>query len=185
MIDAQVATESTTQTAPRNYFTIPNVLSASRFLAALALMFAAPLTLGFWILYGWCGLSDIIDGPIARHQGTASNFGSMLDTIGDSTLVLAMVIAFFPSIIAMGKQGIIATIIAGGSRVTALALMARRRGPEALHSTPARLLGLILFVCPVAVAVWGFAPVFLTACAITLVVTACELLTKRTPVRTA
>ena len=170
MIETQIAPEQT-----RSYLTIPNMLSASRFLAAIGLLFTVPLSAGFWVLYAWCGLSDVIDGPIARHSGTASSFGSMLDTIGDSTLIAAIVISFFPSIVAMGRGGMIALLVAGGGRVVALGFMARSRGPEALHTTAARGLGIFLFACPMAIALWGFPPVFLTACALALLTTGYEL----------
>lgn len=174
MFDVQASPEAPSPSRSRRVFTIPNALSVSRIFAAVALMFAVPLTMAFWILYAWCGLSDIVDGPIARRQGSASNFGATLDAVGDVTLVIALIVAFFPAIIAMGKQGAIALLLALCCRVTVLTMLARERGPEGLHSNPARALGIFLFVCPIAVAIWGFAPVFLIACTVTVVVSACE-----------
>lgn len=174
MFDVQASQEATGTSRTPSLFTIPNALSVSRVVAAVALMFAAPLSMAFWILYAWCGVSDIVDGPIARHQGNASNFGATLDAVGDVTLAVALIVVFFPAILAMGQQGTIALLLALCCRAMVLAMLARGRGPEGLHSTPARALGIFLFACPIAVAVWGFAPVFLIACTVTVIVSACE-----------
>jgi CDP-diacylglycerol--glycerol-3-phosphate 3-phosphatidyltransferase len=37
----------------------------------------------FFVLYMICGLSDVLDGMIARKTNTASTFGARLDTIAD------------------------------------------------------------------------------------------------------
>ena len=37
----------------------------------------------FYILYLFCGLTDMIDGAIVRKTGAVSKFGARLDTIAD------------------------------------------------------------------------------------------------------
>ena len=37
----------------------------------------------FYVLYLFCGLTDMIDGTIARKTGAVSKFGEKLDTAAD------------------------------------------------------------------------------------------------------
>jgi len=46
----------------------------------------------FLILYVICGLSDVLDGIIARKTNTTSNFGAKLDTIADFIFVTILLI---------------------------------------------------------------------------------------------
>jgi len=71
---------------------LPNLLSAFRivsvpFLLALAWHGA---TTPFLLLFGLGLLSDVLDGPLARHLGCATAFGARLDQWGDFALWLAL-----------------------------------------------------------------------------------------------
>jgi CDP-diacylglycerol--glycerol-3-phosphate 3-phosphatidyltransferase len=62
---------------------IANVITGSRILFSLPLAFLPLSSAWFYILYLFCGLSDMIDGAIARKTSAVSQFGSRLDTIAD------------------------------------------------------------------------------------------------------
>ena len=73
---------------------IPNILSISR-LVLTFLLAALTIALGreafvfstaFIIIYVAAGLTDAIDGPLARRLGVVSRLGSNLDSIGDFAL---------------------------------------------------------------------------------------------------
>ena len=68
---------------------IPNILTASRILIAIIILFIKPFSIAFYIIYGYCGISDLFDGVIARAIKNESSFGSLLDTIGDIMLTLS------------------------------------------------------------------------------------------------
>ena len=70
---------------------IPNIISCSRCIAAIGLLFTSVFSLPFWILYVWCGVSDMIDGALARKMGATSNLGAKIDSIAD---LMFVVIAF-------------------------------------------------------------------------------------------
>ncbi len=65
---------------------IPNILTASRILIAIIILFIKPFSIAFYIIYAYCGVSDLFDGVIARAIKNESSFGSLLDTIGDVLL---------------------------------------------------------------------------------------------------
>lgn len=67
---------------------IPNILTASRILIAIIILFIKPFSIAFYIIYGYCGISDLFDGVIARAIKNESSFGSLLDTIGDVLLTI-------------------------------------------------------------------------------------------------
>lgn len=67
---------------------IPNILTASRILIAIIILFIKPFSIAFYVIYGYCGISDLFDGVIARALKNESSFGSLLDTIGDVLLTL-------------------------------------------------------------------------------------------------
>jgi len=77
---------------------IPNILSVSRIPLALSLFFVTRTPVWFIIIYALCGLTDLLDGYIARRFRLQSDIGAKLDTIGDTTLiiVIASSILVFP-----------------------------------------------------------------------------------------
>lgn len=62
---------------------IANYISISRILLVLALIFIEPLSTTFYIIYFISGISDILDGFIARKYNVTSTLGEKLDSIAD------------------------------------------------------------------------------------------------------
>lgn len=72
--------------------TIPNFITVARFLAVPAIVFAlmnADWRLGF-VLFALAGISDGIDGFIARHFNQRSHLGAYLDPIADKLLLVSV-----------------------------------------------------------------------------------------------
>ena len=63
--------------------TCANLLTAARILGSILLLLFPVPSVGFTLLYLFCGLSDMIDGTVARRTHTASAFGARLDTAAD------------------------------------------------------------------------------------------------------
>jgi CDP-diacylglycerol---glycerol-3-phosphate 3-phosphatidyltransferase len=78
---------------------LPNKLTCSRFVltvAFLAAMFSdfpfnETLALGLFLL---AGITDYLDGVIARRNGLVTNFGILMDPLADKILVCSAFIAF-------------------------------------------------------------------------------------------
>lgn len=62
--------------------------------AAVVMFFTNPLYPHFWALYTFCGISDMIDGAVARKLGTAGGAGARLDTVADLVFFLSVGIKF-------------------------------------------------------------------------------------------
>ena len=73
-----------------------NVITGFRIVCAAALLFFPPLSPAFYALYVAAGISDMIDGAVARKTNTASAFGAKLDTVADFALVAACMIKLIP-----------------------------------------------------------------------------------------
>lgn len=75
-----------------------NIITASRFVAALGMVFAAVGSPVFWALYAWCGISDMVDGTIARCTGSESEAGARLDSLADIAFVCICLFKLLPLI---------------------------------------------------------------------------------------
>lgn len=62
---------------------LPNILSLCRIGLSLALLYAANRPICFIVLYLLCGLSDTLDGTLARKWHAESKLGAKLDSLGD------------------------------------------------------------------------------------------------------
>ena len=129
----------------------PNMISASRGIAALAMLFFPAFSGTFWMLYCWCGFSDMIDGALARKMNAVSEFGSRIDSVADLVFVICSAVLVLPSVdlplwvwLWVAAIGLVKTagIVIGSLRQRKLAIP---------HSVTNRLTGILLFCLPFAI----------------------------------
>ena len=84
------------QQACANRAWIPNSLTALRLLGGIALIFLPLPGKAFLIVYCICGLTDLLDGFLARKLGTACSFGAKLDSVSDLTFYIVSMIRMIP-----------------------------------------------------------------------------------------
>ena len=118
---------------------------------AVALPFVQPSPAVFWTLYLLCGLSDVLDGAVARSTGTASRLGERLDTIADIIFVAVWIVLFI-SAIDVGRwlwiwTGVIALI----KVVNAISGLAMKKGFLAKHTLANKATGILLFLLPMVI----------------------------------
>lgn len=77
---------------------IANTITISRLLVALALFGLEPFAVTFNVLYIYCGISDMVDGFIARKTHTESKIGEILDSIADLIFVLICLFKILPTL---------------------------------------------------------------------------------------
>ena len=75
---------------------LPTIITSTRFIFALLLVFSEPLSVNFWLFYGLAAITDLIDGPIARKLKATSNFGATLDTAADIFFLICIMVCVFP-----------------------------------------------------------------------------------------
>ena len=71
---------------------LANFITGIRIMLSFVLISLIPLSIPFMIVYTVCGLTDVIDGFIARKLNTESRFGSVLDSLSDLILYSVMII---------------------------------------------------------------------------------------------
>ena len=69
-----------------------------RIIGAIYLLFVEPLSILFYAIYSICGISDILDGYIARKTNTVSKTGAVLDSLADLIFIAIMLIIIIPII---------------------------------------------------------------------------------------
>ena len=67
---------------------LPNVISVLRIAGSISLLFCDVKGWPFWTLYVLCGLSDILDGWLARKLHVESKTGAVLDSVADILFVV-------------------------------------------------------------------------------------------------
>lgn len=130
-----------------------NLLTAARIFLAAGLLFVPPPGMVFMSLYLSCGVSDALDGYIARKTHTQSNLGARLDSIADLVLIAALFITLYP--ILHLSAGFIAWIaaIAVIRLAAAVVVLIRHRAFAMLHTLGNKLTGFLLFLFPLSLAV--------------------------------
>lgn len=73
-------------------WTIPNSITMIRILGTVCLLAAEPLSAAFYVIYTVCGISDVLDGFIARTTKKATEFGAKLDSAADLFFYAVMVL---------------------------------------------------------------------------------------------
>ena len=130
---------------------IANIITGLRIVFCLPLLFVPLTSVWFYALYLLCGLSDMIDGTVARKLGSVSDFGAKLDTVSDYVFIVVALIRFAPylhipvwlwmwiGVIAMMKLG---NVVLGFFRMRKLI---------SPHTVLNKVTGLLLFLLPVTI----------------------------------
>ena len=69
-----------------------NIITSCRDLCSMLMLFFHITSIPFYVLYLFCGLSDVLDGIVARKTNTVSSLGTKLDTFADSIFVAILLI---------------------------------------------------------------------------------------------
>jgi CDP-diacylglycerol--glycerol-3-phosphate 3-phosphatidyltransferase len=147
---------------------IPNILSASRIALCLPLLLVDAMTVPFWVLYLIAGVTDILDGFLARQWGVESKFGARLDSLADFVFVLAVGYKLFPYLKLPAALWVMIALIAMVKIVNAISsfVMKHRQGQSPfLHTKANKLTGFLLFIGMMAIGQSYFVPVaWVVAC---------------------
>ena len=138
---------------------IPNILSASRIALCLPLLMVDAMTLPFWVLYLIAGLTDMLDGFLAKRWGVESKFGARLDSLADFVFVLTVGYKFFPLLKLPATLWMMIGLIALIKVANAISSYMVKRRIEFLHTRANKLTGFFLFIGMMAIGQSYFVPV--------------------------
>jgi Phosphatidylglycerophosphate synthase len=128
-----------------------NVITAIRIVCSIALLFVPALSPAFYALYIVAGISDMIDGTVARKTGTVSEFGSKLDTVADFVLVVCCMIRLIPVLDIPTWLLIWTVAIAVIKAINPVVGYVMRKEIAIPHTAMNKLTGILLFVLPLTV----------------------------------
>ena len=132
-----------------------NVLTSMRIALSGILLLLEPLGTAFYCVYALAGLTDMLDGPLARKTGTESRIGEVLDSAADLIFAAVSLVRLLPVykeempfwlwvavafVIYLKGKNAIAGYVMNGKIVT-------------MHTPLNRLAGLALFALP-RVCIW-------------------------------
>ena len=81
-------------------FSIPNILTAARITGAAVLLFLKPTSALFLAIYTVCGITDVLDGTLARLMKKTSDFGAKFDSIADLIFYFVLFFCLWKTLIA-------------------------------------------------------------------------------------
>lgn len=127
---------------------LPNALTILRIVLCVPLLFVEPLSIPFFVLYSICGVTDMLDGYLARKLKCASPAGARLDSVADFLLTAVLLFRLVP---AMKLPIWLFGWIAGIALIKLCSLAAnyiRYKQFAFLHTYANKAAGLLLFCLP-------------------------------------
>ena len=148
---------------------IANIITGSRIVFSLSLLFIPLSSAWFYALYLLCGLSDMIDGTVARRTSSASEFGARLDTVSDFVFMSVALIKFVPHLHIPVWLWIWIGIIAMIKLGNAAWGFVRTKKLISPHTVLNKVTGLFLFLLPVTISFVGLNYALPIVCAVATV----------------
>ena len=127
---------------------VANILTGFRILGSILLLFFPVFSVSFYSIYLLCGLSDMIDGTIAKKTNSASEFGAKLDTVADIVFVAVSLIKLLPIIHIPGWLWIWGSAIAIIKIGNIIWGYVSKKQFIALHTIMNKITGFLLFLLP-------------------------------------
>ena len=127
-----------------------DTVTTMRMAASLFLFFIPLKSIWFLVIYTFAGLTDVLDGWLARKTGRASEFGARLDSVADLLFYSVLLTRLFPVLYQM-LPGVIWYAVSGivlvrlASYVTAAVKYHRF---ASLHTWLNKLTGAAVFLLP-------------------------------------
>lgn len=127
---------------------IANALTMSRIFLSLLLPLLAPLQMPFLFVYAVCGITDALDGFVARRTHTQSKMGARLDSLADLLMIAAVIISLYPVILLPQGAAVCILAVAAIRIAAANVCWVRHHVLASLHTYSNKLTGLLIFLFP-------------------------------------
>ena len=133
-----------------------------RIAGSIGLLFCDVTGWPFWLLYALCGISDMLDGWLARKLQAETKDGAILDSVSDIVFVACCAIHLLPVLeipVWLWIWAAVIVFIKMVNQVSALVVCNRFRFP---HTLANKLTGLLLFLA-VPTVFWSVIPISIVA----------------------
>ena len=127
---------------------IANYISVSRIIMSIILFITETFSIAFYTIYIYCGISDMLDGFIARKSKNESDIGARLDSVADIIFVIAAMIKILP-ILNLANEIIIWVVFIVFIKILNVTCSYIYYKKIVLpHTTINKITGFILFIAP-------------------------------------
>ena len=141
---------------------LPNIITLLRIAGSMGLLFCDVMGVAIWIIYGLCGISDIVDGWLARKLKCVTKKGALLDSLADICFVVCcawklLPILELPQWLCLWAGVIVAIKIV--NQISALGMYGHCCFP---HTTANKATGFLLFIA-IPMTFWSIVPITIVA----------------------
>lgn len=127
---------------------IANIITGSRAIFSLPILLTSLSSVWFCILYIFCGITDMIDGTIARKTGAVSKFGARLDTVADFVFMFVCSIKILPQIHIPLWLWVWIIVITTIKVFNITFVFIKKKKIISIHSVLNKVTGFVLFIFP-------------------------------------
>ena len=127
---------------------LANIITFCRIPLAICLLFLPPFSAGYMAIYLIGGITDMVDGTIARRTGTESTFGSRMDSLADLVFLVLALVTIVPAVDIPTWLWIWAAIIVAIKVINAISGLVITGRVVVEHTVMNKVTGILLFILP-------------------------------------
>ena len=129
---------------------VPNIITFLRIICALSLIAIKPFSALFFLVYTITGVTDVLDGWIARKTHTSSEFGARLDSIADIVFYGVTAVKIMPALwnVLTPLIWLMIAIVALIRIISYTVALIKYRRFASLHTYMNKLTGFLIFTVP-------------------------------------
>ena len=141
---------------------LPNIMTLLRIAGSLGLLLCDVTGVTYWLIYAFCGISDIADGWLARKLKSVTKTGALLDSVADICFVACCAWKLLPMLelpqwLWLWAGAIVAIKVV--NQVSAVVMYGRCCLP---HTLANKVTGFLLFIA-VPMTFWSIIPITIVA----------------------
>ena len=156
---------------------LANIITITRIIGSIIMFFLEPLSAYFYLVYIYSGISDAIDGYVARSTNTTSALGSKLDSVSDLLFYSVMMFKIMPILLDVLPAYIwyLINIIVIVRMSMYLFVGIKRKQIMSNHTLLNKLTGFLLFLVPFMIITDFFIPYALIVTIVALIAALYEI----------
>lgn len=127
---------------------IANIITGCRIICSVLLLFIPLFSVGFYVVYLLCGISDMVDGVVARKTKSCSRFGAKFDSVADLIFMVVVCCKLLPVVAIPQRLWVWIIVIATIKMSNIIWGLIRRKTLISVHSALNKATGFVLFILP-------------------------------------
>lgn len=127
---------------------IANIITGCRIICSVLLLFIPLFSVGFYVVYLLCGISDMVDGVVARKTKSCSSFGAKFDSVADLIFMVVVCCKLLPLVAIPQWLWVWIVVIVTIKMSNIIWGLIRRKTLISVHSALNKATGFVLFLLP-------------------------------------